>query len=145
MKALGHRTRSKVQINEGMDEISRFTELSQEQVSKSKNMARSIDYCQTTKMSDKKVKRRIYSDEYLKFGVIPYDHNNSLPMCLMCKKVFTNEGMKPSRMLNHLKICHPDKLDADINYFSNLKYNYENRLMINQLFTKNSKMLEKGL
>ncbi|XP_029656380.1 protein ZBED8-like [Octopus sinensis] len=48
-------------------------------------------------------------------------------------------------MLNHLKICHPDKLDADINYFSNLKYNYENRLMINQLFTKNSKMLEKGL
>ncbi|OAF67446.1 hypothetical protein A3Q56_04825 [Intoshia linei] len=38
-----------------------------------------------------------YSIEYLKFGFITSPQNKSLPMCLVCQKVYSNEAMKPSR------------------------------------------------
>ena len=39
----------------------------------------------------------------------------------MCEQVFSNEGMKPSRMIDHLKSRHSDKLDKVLQYFINLR------------------------
>ena len=38
-------------------------------------------------------------------------------MCLICEQVFSNEGMKPSRMIDHLKSRHSDKADKDALFF----------------------------
>ena len=64
-------------------------------------------------MSKQKRKCRQYSSEYLKYGVIPSVTNEQLPMCLICEKTFTNEGMKPSRMIDHLKAKHPENANKD--------------------------------
>ena len=50
-----------------------------------------------------KKKCRQYSVEYLKYGFIPAPHNQQLPMCLVCDKVFTNDSMKPCKLSEHLK------------------------------------------
>ena len=42
-------------------------------------------------------------------------------MCLMCEQVFSNEGVKPSRMIDHLKSRHSDKVDKDVQFFINLR------------------------
>ncbi|KRX32939.1 hypothetical protein T09_12392 [Trichinella sp. T9] len=48
--------------------------------------------------ADAKKKCRQYSQEYLKFGFIPSFYNETMPMCLLCQKVFTNDAMKRSKM-----------------------------------------------
>ena len=96
-------------------------------------------------MSNQKRKCRQYSSEYLKYGVIPPVTNEQLPMCLICEKTFTNEGMKPSRMIDHLKVKHPEKANKDVTYFRNLKIKFENRSTIGGLFKSYENELEKGL
>lgn len=96
------------------------------------------------KMSGKK-KCRQYSIEYLKYGVIPSLNNEQLPLCLLCERTFSNEGMKPSRMSDHLKIKHADKANKDVAYFRDLKMKFEKRSTIKGLFTKQSSQLEQGL
>ncbi|KFD46980.1 hypothetical protein M513_12170 [Trichuris suis] len=41
-------------------------------------------------------------------------------MCLICKKVFSNESMKPSRLQEHLKRVHADTSKKDMAYFQSL-------------------------
>ena len=41
-------------------------------------------------------------------------------MCLICEQVFSNEGMKPSKMIDHLKSRHSNKADRDAQFFINL-------------------------
>ena len=72
-----------------------------------------------------KQKCRQYSSEYLKYSVIPSVTNELLPMCLICEKTFTNKGIKPSRMIDHLKAKHPEKANKDIAYFRDLKVKFE--------------------
>ena len=43
-----------------------------------------------------------YHIEYIKYGFIQSPTNESLPMCLICQRVFTNEAMKPSRLQENL-------------------------------------------
>ena len=67
---------------------------------------------------DSKKKCRQYSADYIKYGFVKSPSNEQLPMCLMNEKVFSNEGMKPSRMIDHLKSRHSDK---DVQFFINLR------------------------
>ena len=39
----------------------------------------------------------------------------------MCEQVFSNEEMKPSRMIDHLKSGHSDKVDKHVQFFINLR------------------------
>ncbi|KRX13164.1 Zinc finger MYM-type protein 6 [Trichinella nelsoni] len=48
-----------------------------------------------------KKKCRQYTMEYLNYGFIPSPKNAQLPMCLICEKMFSNEAMKPSKLLEH--------------------------------------------
>ncbi|CAH1969466.1 unnamed protein product [Acanthoscelides obtectus] len=38
-------------------------------------------------------------------------------MCLLCNKVLGNDAMKPSKLQDHLRRCHPDKTEKDLKYF----------------------------
>ena len=73
-------------------------------------------------MNSKK-KCRQYSADYIKYGLDKSPSNEQLPMCLLCEQVFSNEGMKPSRMIDHLKSRHSDKTDRDVEFFINLRDN----------------------
>ena len=44
-------------------------------------------------MSASKKKCSQYNTEYLKYGFIPSPVNNTLPMCMICEKTFSNEAM----------------------------------------------------
>ncbi|KAI6648347.1 SCAN domain-containing protein 3-like [Oopsacas minuta] len=88
-----------------------------------------------------KKKCRQYSIDYLKFGFIASPTNQQLPFCLLCNQVFSNEGMKPSRMCGHLTKKYPDKKVKDLKYFPILSKQFANRGsidgMINKITTKN--------
>ena len=68
---------------------------------------------------------RQYSLEYLKFGFIPAPINKHLPMRLICEKVYSNEAMKPSRLIEHLKKAHPDKADKNLTIFQSLRDKFQ--------------------
>ncbi|KRX69765.1 hypothetical protein T06_1264 [Trichinella sp. T6] len=53
--------------------------------------------------ADAKKKCRQYSQEYLKFGFIASFSNETMPMCLLYQKVFSNDAMKPSKMKDYLE------------------------------------------
>ncbi|GBP28341.1 Protein FAM200B [Eumeta japonica] len=65
-----------------------------------------------------------YSVEYLKFGFLPSKADKRLPTCLLRNKVLSNDSMKPSKLEDHLRSCHPDKIGKD---FQTLKEKYEKR------------------
>ena len=63
-------------------------------------------------------------------------------MCLMCEQVFSNEGMKPSRMIDHLKSRHSDKVDKDVQFFINLR---DSRKTMGGIFGKIDRQNTDGL
>ena len=96
-------------------------------------------------MSKQKQKCRQYSSEYLKYGCISSKTNKQLPMCLICEKTFTNKGMKPLRIINHLKVKHHEKANKDVAYFRNLKVRFEKRSTIGTLFKSYKMNMRKDL
>ena len=74
-----------------------------------------IELINSIEEMDSKKKCRQYSADYIKYGFVESPSNEQLPMCLMCEQVFSNEGMKPSRMIDHLKSRHSDKVDKICN------------------------------
>jgi len=48
-------------------------------------------------------KKRKYQDDYLGFGFIKSEKDDSLPLCLICFKVLTNDSMKPSKIKTHME------------------------------------------
>ena len=66
-------------------------------------------------------------------------------MCLICEKTFTNEGMKLSRIIDHLKAKHPEKANKDFACFRDLKGKFEKRPTIGALFNSCRNEVEKGL
>ncbi|XP_023233556.1 zinc finger BED domain-containing protein 5-like [Centruroides sculpturatus] len=66
-------------------------------------------------------KCRQYSQEYLKYGFVPSFANETIPMCLLCEKTFSNDAMKPAKMKDHLERIHSDKKNKDFEYFKILK------------------------
>lgn len=96
-------------------------------------------------MSESKKKCRQYSLLYLKYGFTHSPVNPSLPMCLLCQKVFSNEAMKPSRLQEHLNKMHTDKKDKDLSYFQELQKKYLKQPTISNLFASSSKQEDDGL
>ena len=74
-----------------------------------------------------KKKGRQYSQEYLKFGFVPSFTNETMPMCLLCKKTFSNNAMKPAKMRDHLERINCDKKNKDLDFFKVLKEKIRNR------------------
>ncbi|KAI6653910.1 hypothetical protein LOD99_3086 [Oopsacas minuta] len=68
-----------------------------------------------------KKKCRQYCADYIKYGSVNSPSNEQLPMCLLCKQVFSNEGLKSSRMIDHLKWRHSHKVEKDVQLFIKLR------------------------
>ncbi|XP_055872483.1 zinc finger BED domain-containing protein 5-like [Biomphalaria glabrata] len=66
-------------------------------------------------------------------------------MCLLCHKILCNDAMKPSKLENHLKRCHPDKIDKDLKYFQTLKDRSQNRPTVDKMFTSTSQREDDSL
>jgi hypothetical protein len=96
-------------------------------------------------MSAPKKKCRQYNVEYLKYGFIQSPTNKTLPMCLICQKVLSNEAMKPSKLENHLKTIHADKKDKGLSYFQSVKQNFMKQPTLSGMFSSGSKRESDGL
>jgi hypothetical protein len=88
----------------------------------------------------KKVCRQ-YSVEYLKYGIISAPHDKHLPFCLLCHQTFSNEAMKPSRLVLHLQKIHPDKKDKPLTFFNKLKEDFQGRNTITKMFSTSNQSL----
>ena len=91
-----------------------------------------------------KKKCRQYSVEYLKYGFIQSSTNPQQPMSLVCEKNFSNEAMKPSRLLKHLQKIHPDKSGKTLAFFHSLRDQFLKRKIMN-MFTSSPKNSDDGL
>ena len=85
-----------------------------------------------------KKKLRNYSEDFLKFGFIPAEHDKSAPFCLICRQCLTNESMKAGRLENHLRAKHPSHASQKLVFFKSLKEKYARRLTVNALFGASS-------
>ncbi|GFW91181.1 uncharacterized protein TNCV_3301571 [Trichonephila clavipes] len=85
-------------------------------------------------MAGSKKKSRLYSVDYLKFGFIEFVSDKRLPLCLLCNRVLSNDAMKPSKLEDHLRRCHPDKSSKDLKYFQILKERLQNRPTMDRMF-----------
>ena len=84
----------------------------------------------------------MHAPHYIKYGFVKSPSNEQLPMCLLCEQVFSNEGMDPSRMIDHLKSCHSDKKDKDVEFFISLR---DNRKTMGNMFRKVDSQNNDGL
>ncbi|CAH1955944.1 unnamed protein product [Acanthoscelides obtectus] len=66
-------------------------------------------------------------------------------MCLLCNKVLGNDAMKPSKLQNHLRRCHPDKTEKDLKYFQTLKDKFQKRPTLDRMFASTSQRNDDGL
>ena len=89
-------------------------------------------------------KCRQYSVEYLKYGFKQIPTNPQQPMCLVCEKNFSNEAMKPSKLLKHLQKLHPDKSGKTLAFFHSLRDQFLKRKTMN-MFTSSSKNSDDSL
>lgn len=85
---------------------------------------------------------RQYNVEYLKFGFVPSFADKTRPMCLICQKTFSNEAMKPSRLLDHLSKMHADKKDNPLSFFQSLQ---TKQTTVTSMFSATPKQDDDGL
>ncbi|KAJ7322627.1 hypothetical protein JRQ81_018914 [Phrynocephalus forsythii] len=96
-------------------------------------------------MAEAKKKCRQYSIDYLKSGCIPTLLDKHQPMCLLCNRVLNNDAMKPSKLKDHLRRCHPDKTDKVLTYFKILEEKLQKRTTVDSMFSSTSKRAYEGL
>ncbi|XP_050520167.1 SCAN domain-containing protein 3-like [Daktulosphaira vitifoliae] len=96
-------------------------------------------------MADSKKKCRQYNIEYLKYGFIQSPTSITLPMCLICQKVFSNEAMKPSRLQEHLTKVHPNKKNMSLLDFQTLEKKILKQPTLVNMFSTASKQDDDGL
>ena len=96
-------------------------------------------------MTESKKKCRQYNVDYLKFGFIPSLLYNKLSLCLLCNKFFSNDAMKPSKLEDNLRRCHPDKKDRDLKYFQTLKEKLQKRPTLDKMLASTSQRNDDGL
>jgi hypothetical protein len=53
--------------------------------------------------------------------------------------------MKPSKLENHLKKCHPDKKDQDLKYFQLLRDELRRRPKLDNMFSSTLRRIDDGL
>ncbi|GBP60951.1 Protein FAM200B [Eumeta japonica] len=92
-------------------------------------------------MAESKKKCRQYSVEYLKFRFLSSKADKRLPTCLLCNKVLSNDSMKPSKLEDHLRRCHSDKIGKDLKYFQTLKEKYKKRLTVQSILQRLKAMM----
>ena len=96
--------------------------------------------------SDQKKKEcRQYSVEYPKHGFVQAPQSQQQPMCLLCEKTFSDEAIKPSRVLDHFKKIHPDKKNNSLAYFQSLRDRMQKRKTVTSMFSNSSKQATDGL
>ncbi|CAH2005808.1 unnamed protein product [Acanthoscelides obtectus] len=66
-------------------------------------------------------------------------------MCLLCNKVLGNDAMKPSKLQDHLRRCHPDKTEKVLKYFQTLKDKFQKRPTLDRMFASTSQRNDDGL
>lgn len=71
---------------------------------------------------------RKYQEEYLRYGFVSSNDDPPLPMCVVCSKTLSNESMKPTKMLRHLKTNHHALEDKPVEYFQRLKSDLKGRI-----------------
>ena len=59
-------------------------------------------------------------------------------MCLLCEKTFSNEVMKPLRLLDHFKKIYPDKKDNSLAYFLSLRDRMQKQKTVTSMFSDSS-------
>ena len=60
---------------------------------------------------------RQYHESYLKYGfIVTGDYHTPTPLCIVCGDRFSNEAMKPSKLLRHLNTKHPGLKDKPLEY-----------------------------
>ncbi|GFX09304.1 zinc finger BED domain-containing protein 5 [Trichonephila clavipes] len=96
-------------------------------------------------MAGSKKKCRLCSVDYLKFGFIESVSDKRFPMCLLCNRVLSNDAMKPSKLEDHLRRCHPDKSSKDLKYFQILKEKLQNRPPMDIMFASTLQRDDNGL
>lgn len=68
-----------------------------------------------------KAKKRKYQDDYLKYGFIASESDETMPFCLLCLKVLSTESMNPSKLSRHLETKHPEQKLSPVSHFENLR------------------------
>ncbi|GBP20415.1 Protein FAM200B [Eumeta japonica] len=96
-------------------------------------------------MADSKKKCRQYTFEYLKFSFLQSKADKQLPTCLLCNKVLSNDSMKPLKLEDHLRKCHPDKIGKELKYFQTLNEKYEKKPTVHSMFSSTSESNDDGL
>lgn len=74
----------------------------------------------TTKLSIPR--KRKYHEDYIIYGFIASEKDNSLPLCLICMKTLTNECMNPSKLMRHYNL-HENYKNKPREYFETLRCN----------------------
>ena len=92
----------------------------------------------------KKKKCRQYNVEYLKYGFIPAPHNPQMPFCLLCERSFSNEAMKPSRLMEHMKKTHSTAAHKDVAYFKSIRDKRQGNTL-QSLFAQSDRRNDDGL
>lgn len=95
-------------------------------------------------MTESKKKCGQYSVDYLKFGFLPSKADKRLPMCLLCNKFLSNDYMKPSKLEDNLRRCHPGKIGKDLKYFQTFKDKYNKRPTVQSMFASTSESNDDG-
>ncbi|GBP39620.1 SCAN domain-containing protein 3 [Eumeta japonica] len=85
-------------------------------------------------------------EDFYQYLLVPEKKaDKQLPMCLLCNKVLSNDSMKPSKLEDHLKRCHTDKIGKDLKYFQTLKEKYEKRPTMHSMIASTSQSNDDGL
>uniref|UniRef100_A0A0P4VR47 Uncharacterized protein n=1 Tax=Scylla olivacea TaxID=85551 RepID=A0A0P4VR47_SCYOL len=69
-------------------------------------------------------KKRNYDDNYLDFGFTSItDKGVVKPQCVICRKIFTAESLRPSKLRLHLETKLPQHVGKDFSFFSRQELN----------------------
>lgn len=67
--------------------------------------------------------KRKYDPEYLKYGFVSGgDETNPEPLCVICGATLSNDAMKPSKLIRHLRSLHPTYKDKPIDFFERKRH-----------------------
>jgi hypothetical protein len=75
-------------------------------------------FCSKSSASVNNAKKRKYWDEYLNLGFVQAGTDiEQKPQCVLCYEIFSNEAMKPAKLLRHLKTKYSEVSGKSIEFF----------------------------
>lgn len=95
----------------------------------------------TDEQVQKKDKIRKYNNEYIKFGFTYIGNENyPKPKCVVCGDVLSNGCMKPSLLLRHLEMKHPNHKNKEHTFFKRLEQNLNKSSVISYIKSCNKNL-----